>query len=357
MTLSRSLPSFLVVAFVAALAACPADPRDSKKSQVVARVGTSEIMESELLAVLAQRGTARIADPVARSTVARAMLDEMITERLMLLAAEEAGITVRDDEVDRELRSRADDYPPGTFQRLLVAEQLTLTEFREKVRRRLVQEAYLRARLASEAGITEQEVRARFEQSAKDHPVGEQVRARQILVKTSEEATHILEQLRARKIGFEAAAQKYSTSPDAEQGGDLGWFSKGDMPDDFDVCFNLEKGTISDVVISDYGFHLFQIVDRREAHVETFESARDRIEQEILRERQDQAYEKLLVELRQQTPVTINDALVDRVVSLLPPPPATPSEQVRDDTGSRALDSLPSAIDPVPPVPGKERAD
>jgi parvulin-like peptidyl-prolyl isomerase len=119
----------------------------------------------------------------------------------------------------------------------------------------------------------------------------------------------------------------------------------------FDVCFNLEKGTISDVVISDYGFHIFQIVDRRDAHKETLESARDKIEAEIVRERQDKAFDELMAELRRQTKVTVNDAALDRVVSLLPPAPVTPIERAHED--GDALDSLPSAIDPMPAVPGK----
>lgn len=349
---AASIALSLSLALTVVTAGCPADPRESAKSQVVAKVGDEIITEAELLASLAQHGTARI-EGAARSEVARAILDELITEHLMLQAAAKAGITVRDEDVEREVRSRAEGYPVGTFQRLLVAEQLTLKEFKEKVRRRLVQDAFLRARLAQEPAITEEEVKARFDATFKDQKVQEQVRARQILVKTAEEATHILEQVRGRKIGFEAAAAKYSTSPDADSGGDLGWFTRGDMPEVFDVCFNLEKGTISDVVISDYGFHIFQIVDRREEHKETFESARDKIEEEIVREHQDAAYQKLMTELRQQTKVVIHDSAVDRVVSLLPPPPVTPSEKPHDGE-ARSLDSLPSAIDPVPPLPGKE---
>lgn len=355
MLLRRVSLVFCVTVALVGVGGCPADPRDAKKSPVVAKVGPGEILESEFLSALAQRGTARIAEPAARTAVARAILDDLITERLMLQAAERAGVAVRDDEVDREVRTRAASYPPGTFQRLLVAEQLTLTDFKAKVRRRLMQDSFLRSRLAQAPGITEAEVRERFEAHARDssNKVGEQVRARQILVKTSEEAHHIFEELRARTISFEAAAQRSSTAPDAEQGGDLGWFSHGEMPDVFDVCFNLEKGTISDVVMSDYGFHIFQIVDRRDAYVETFEAARDRLEQEILRERQDDAYQKLLHELRKQTPVQIADEAVARIVSLLPPPPATPPV-APDATSARALDSLPGAIDPVPPVPGKD---
>jgi peptidyl-prolyl cis-trans isomerase C len=345
----------VVVAAAVVTTGCPSDPRDTAKSPVVARIGDQTILESELLGSLAQHGTARIADPTARNVVARAILDEMITERLMLQAAEKAGISVSDNEVDREVRSRSDGYPAGSFQRLLVAEQLTLTEFREKVRRRLVQDAYLRAKMAQATPITEAELRARYDAQPKDQKATEQVRARQILVHTSEEAMHILDQIRTKKITFEAAAQRYSTAPDAEQGGDLGWFTKGDMPDVFDVCFDLEKGIISDVVPSDYGFHIFQILDRREAHPDTFESARDRLEEEMVRERQDEAYQKLIAEMKMETPVKIVDSGVAHVVTLLPPAPVTPAELPPEDSQARALDSLPLAIDPVPPVPGREK--
>lgn len=348
----------LPVAAVAllAVAACPSDPRDEKKKLVVARIGDEEITQGELLTSLAQHGTARIADPTERNAVARSILDEMISNRLMLRAAEKAGITVRDDEVDREVRARAEGYPAGAFQRLLVAEQLTLPQFKENVRRHLVKDAFLRAKLALVPPITEAELRARFDAEPKDEKeVSERVRARQILVRTSEEAAHVLDLLRSRKITFEAAAQKFSTAPDAENGGDLGWFSKGEMPDVFDVCFNLDKGTISDIVASDYGFHIFQIVDKREEHPETFESARERLEEEVMRERQDDAYKKLLDQLRQETPVSVIDEAVAHVISLLPPPPVEPSESAPEDASARALDSLPGAIDPTPPVPGRDK--
>jgi parvulin-like peptidyl-prolyl isomerase len=350
--------AIIVLVGLIALSACPSDPRDEKKSPVVATIGDQKINETEFLAELSQRGTARIADSVARNSVARAVLDSMIGERLMLQAADKAGINVRDDEVEREVRARKEGYPPGAFERLLVAEQLTRDEFRASVKRHLTAEAFLRAKLAQAPPITEGELKKRFETESKDQKVSEQVRARQILVKTSEEATHVLDLLQHKKITFEAAAQKYSTAPDAENGGDLGWFSKGDMPDVFDVCFNLDKGVTSDIVASDYGFHIFQIVDRREEHPETFESARERIEEEVMRERQDEAYQKLLNELREETKVHVVDAAVAHVVSLLPPAPIEPATATssEDNANARSLDSLPGAIDPTPPVPGQKKA-
>ncbi|OGQ13217.1 MAG: hypothetical protein A2138_11420 [Deltaproteobacteria bacterium RBG_16_71_12] len=349
-------PLALALAFaVAGVLACPADPRDQEKTHVLARVGDVEIKDSTLLTALAQRGTARLTDPAQRMVVATTVLDAAIDEELLLLAAAKSGITVRDDEVGRELRARTDGYPPGTFQRLLNAEQLTIAGLRDKVRRRLVQDAFLRARLAEAQPLTEEDLRARFDATLKDKKVPAQVRARQILLKTSEEAVHVLAELRARKIGFEAAAQQYSAAPDAEDGGDLGWFSKGDMPDAFDICFNLENNTISDVVGSSYGFHIFQILDRKDERPETFEGARARLEEELTRERQSELYAKLLTELRAATTVSINREVLDRVVALLPTAPVEPSVVLPEDATARALDSHESAIDPVPELPKADR--
>lgn len=348
-------PLVLLLLGALTVAGCPADPRDKEKTHVLARVGDAELKDAALITALAQRGTARITDPAQRLAVAKVVLDEAIDEELVLLAAAKSGIVVRDDEVDRELRARTDGYPPGTFQRLLNAEQLTIAGLRDRVKRRLVQDAFLRARLAEAQPITDAELQARFDATLKDKKVPEQVRARQILLKTSEEAAHVLEELRGRKIGFEAAAQKYSAAPDAEDGGDLGWFGKGDMPDAFDICFNLEKNTISDVVGSSYGFHIFQVLDRREERPETLESARARLEEELVRERQTEQLQRLMAELRGGTPVVVNQEVFDRVLAMLPAAAAEPSTVLPEDATARALDSHGSAIDPMPELPKPDR--
>ncbi|MCC7075129.1 MAG: peptidylprolyl isomerase [Deltaproteobacteria bacterium] len=346
MTVARLLPLLLALGALG----CPGDPRDREKTHVLARVGDVEIKDTLLITALAQRGTARIADPTQRLAVATTVLDSAIEEELVLAAAAKSGISVRDDEIDRELRARTDGYPPGTFQRLLTAEQLTIAGLRERVQRRLVQDAFLRVRLAEAPPITEDELRARFDATLKDKGVPEQVRARHILLKTSEEAAHVLAELRGRKIGFEAAAHQYSAAPDAEDGGDLGWFSRGDMPDAFDICFNLESNTVSDPVGSSYGFHIFQVVDRRNERPETFDGARARLEEELLRERQTERFAKLLAELRAATTVNVNREVLERVVAMLPEANAEPSVVVPEEATARALDSHESAIDPVPEV-------
>lgn len=340
-----------VVVLVAFLAACPDDPRHAESTKVVARVGDLELKEGEVLSALAQRGVPRIPEPASRLAVARTVVDGLIEEQLLVQGAARAGITVADEDVEREIRARAEGYPTGMFQRVLVAEQLTIADLRAKVRRRLAGDAYLHARLASLPPIPEEDVRAVYAAKVAGVVRPPAVRARQILVRTEEEAQHLVDELRTKKTTFETAAQKFSAGPEAEQGGDLGWFSQGELPKVFDLCFLMEKGRVSDVVASEYGFHVFQVVDTRPAGPEPFDAARPRLEADMQRERRTAAVAEVVAELRKSMPVVVNEAALARVVARLPAPPEEPPSVERaGEASARALDAH-GSIDPLKEAP------
>ncbi len=89
-----------------------------------------------------------------------------------------------------------------------------------------------------------------------------EVRASHILVKTREEAQQVLSQLRSGGAKFEDLARQKSQCPSGKQGGDLGWFSKGRMVKAFeDAAFSLNKGALSEVVQTQFGFHVIKVTD------------------------------------------------------------------------------------------------
>lgn len=92
-----------------------------------------------------------------------------------------------------------------------------------------------------------------------------EVRASHILVKTREEAQQILGQLKNGGAKFEELARQNSQCPSGkQQGGDLGWFSKGKMVKPFeDAAFSLNKGALSEVVQTKFGFHVIKVTDIR----------------------------------------------------------------------------------------------
>lgn len=91
-----------------------------------------------------------------------------------------------------------------------------------------------------------------------------EVRAEHILVQTQEEAMNLKKQIENNEISFEDAAKKYSKCPSKTQGGDLGYFGRGMMVKEFeDAAFDGEKGTVSNPVQTQFGWHLIKVVDKK----------------------------------------------------------------------------------------------
>ncbi len=332
----------------AVLTACPADPRQ-RDPRPVAVAGALQIDQHEFLAVLAQRGVARMTDPEVRLKLARQILDQLIEEKMVLQAADAAGVVVSPDVVDRELRARTEGYPPGMFLRVLVAEQLTLDAFREGVKRRMTQDAFLRTQLAGLPPITDADIEAEYNRTMAQQKRPAQVRARQVLVRSAEEAAHVVDQIRTRRLTMEQAAIRFSEGLEAAEGGDLGWFALGDLPKVFEVCFVLEPGQVSDPQASEYGYHIFQVIEKRDERIEPLVAVRDRLYQRLSAEQQVNAAEAVIENLRAQHPTVVSESTLEAVVALLPEAPVTPIESV-EQGGGRPLDSHVQGADPIPPL-------
>lgn len=88
-----------------------------------------------------------------------------------------------------------------------------------------------------------------------------QVHAKHILVKTEEEASSILFDLK-RGASFEEIAQAKSICPSKKQGGDLGWFGRNRMVKEFETAaFSLKPGELSKPVKTQFGWHVIKVVE------------------------------------------------------------------------------------------------
>jgi peptidyl-prolyl cis-trans isomerase C len=125
--------------------------------------------------------------------------------------------------------------------------------------------------------VTEAQARAAYEEQIAKLTPEPEVRARHILVKTEEEAKEIVKQLKAG-ADFNELAKKSSDGPSAQTGGDLGYFSRGQMVKPFeDVAFSLQKGQISEPVQTEFGWHVIKVEDKRTRPLPSFDEVKDQL--------------------------------------------------------------------------------
>lgn len=113
------------------------------------------------------------------------------------------------------------------------------------------------------------------------------------------------DQVRAKTADFAELAKKYSEDGSAPNGGDLGWMSPGDLVPEFEQAMNrLQIGEVSNPVKSEFGWHLIQVMDRREGQL-TVEKQRQFARAAIRERKFDQAYQEWMRELRDNATVKI----------------------------------------------------
>jgi len=248
--------------------------------------------------------------PEEKEELERAFLVQVIDRELALDEAENLGITVTPMEVEEALQEYRRDYPAGAFEEMLSERGFTLDSWQRELTQNLLMEKVVRQAAYSGVTVSEEEIAAYYQEHRDTFDRPEQVRARQIVIASEAEGQRILGLLRQGE-SFAEMARQYSLSPDGEQGGDLGFFARGEMPPEFDaVVFSLPVGRLSDLVKSEYGFHIFLVEERRKAMRLGLDDVRDEIRSGLRAEKEDRAYQEWLGKLRGQAAIEVNWSLI-----------------------------------------------
>ena len=154
--------------------------------------------------------------------------------------------------------------------------------------------------------VTDEEVAAYYEKNKDKFEVPESVRASHILVSDDVEMKKVQEDLKGG-MSFEDAAKKHSTCPSKEQGGDLGFFSKGQMVPEFETAaFAMKAGeTTPEPVKTQFGLHLIKVTEKKEASVRPLAEMKDEIREGLLNEKKAKVYQDQLTKLREQYKVEV----------------------------------------------------
>lgn len=276
----------LMAVALLALAGCS----DSNSSETVATVDGKKITKDDLYEVLVQAS-----GPDA--------VDALIDEKIVALEVEKADIEISDEEIQKEL----DDFKENAggdeaFEAALEQSGISEKDFEEDII------LYLSIRKLMEplVEITDEDVKAYFEENKETFDTPEQVNARHILVKEEKLANDLHKQLKDG-ADFAELAKEHSTDGSAAMGGDLGFFPRGEMVPEFeDKAFSMEVGEISEPVKSDFGFHIVEVLEKEDAKEASFDEHKEEIKEKMLEEKMQTEYVAWLEEKREEYDIKNN---------------------------------------------------
>jgi peptidyl-prolyl cis-trans isomerase C len=239
----------------------------------------------------------------------RNLLNQLIEQHLFLEEAGRMKLDVSPEELSQAVERIKGDYASGEFETMLQSRQTTFEEWRERLRQEILSQKVINQSVPENIQITDEEIQAHYKEHPGDFVQPEEVRARQIVVANVETANAIREQA-MQGADFAALAKAHSLSPDKAQGGDLGFFARGDMPEEFDVVFNLGVGQISPIVKTAYGHHIFKVEERHPARPLSPSEAADRVRAQLTQERREQLFAAWVAGLKAKARITVNDQIL-----------------------------------------------
>jgi peptidyl-prolyl cis-trans isomerase C len=274
---------------------------------------TSDEFKVELNFELPKYNPSTFADKKQTLDLKKRILDQLIERKIFLKEAESLNIKANDDELENEFQDSKSNYNEKTFQKMLQAKNLNYSEWKERKKFKLILNKLATESIKPHIKITEQDVENYYQQNKHEFFLPERIHAQQI-VTDSEEKTNILRKRILKGEDFSVIAMQNSLSPDHEKGGDLGIFAKGIYPEVFDkICFNLGVGQISEVIKTDYGYHIFKVVEQYPAKQQTLEEIKDTLAAKLQRKMGEELFENWKKEVLAKANVQINLNLLERI--------------------------------------------
>ncbi|KGR81807.1 foldase [Lysinibacillus odysseyi 34hs-1 = NBRC 100172] len=250
---------------------------DGGDSRTVATVNKEKITEGELNKLL-------------QSQYGSTALDSLITNKIVELEAKKLDIKVSDKEIAEEYKTYTESYGgEEALLKSLESYNMTKKDVEKDIKNYLltlkVMEDYI--------DVTDEDVKAYYEENKESFNTEEQVQASHILVEDEATANEVIKKLNAGE-DFGELAHEYSTDTvSAENGGELGYFSKGQMVEEFEnAAFAMKVGEVSKTPVkTEHGYHIIKVTDKKAAVKANFESAKEEARKKLVEERVNEQYQ------------------------------------------------------------------
>jgi peptidyl-prolyl cis-trans isomerase C len=298
----------------------PVKPVPAVLPAVVAKVNGEDVQKWEVEAALKQ-AEASAGGPVPadkRDAVLRSILDEIVTYHLLAQEARGRKMDASETDVDAEMLKIRQEFPTeDAYKQALLLQGVTVEQLRDITRRAMQARKIVDAEVTTKIAVQDADVDAFYKQNIDRFKQGDSVHVSHIYLAVPPDAppaeknqkraaaSELLKQLRAG-ADFAKVARENSNDATAANGGDLGFFAKGDMPPDFEkVAFDLKPGTMSGVVELQTGLHIIKVHERRGPRTAPLAEVRENVKQFLLDGQRQTKLDALLGQIKAKSKIQI----------------------------------------------------
>ena len=243
--------------------------------------------------------------------------EQAIGAKLLMDEATRLDVPVSDAEVDEQVEKVVLQVGGReAFKAALEQQKTSEADFRDQLRRGRRVDKLVEKAVAGVDEPTEADIQKHFEEHKDEYSAGERVLAQHILITpdgdtqtSKDEAKRKIAEIRERVLGgkpFADEAAAHSMCPSGKEGGSLGWFSRGMMVPEFDqAAFTMKVGDVSDIIETQFGYHLIFKTDHEDAGEADFYQVREQVRDFIRHARRGDAMTAYVEELKAKAQIEI----------------------------------------------------
>jgi peptidyl-prolyl cis-trans isomerase C len=266
-------------------------PPTDKAAVVNGTVITQDELDSQMNMVVDRlQASGRFPDVSQLEEIRGQVLENLIARELLYQESQKKGIKISEEEVNEQLVSLKGQFPnEEEFNKALKRMNLTEASIKEKLARDLSLKKLIDHEVAPKVKLSDMDIRAFYENNPETFKQPERVKASHILVKVDPKADASQKAEAQKKIDlvqaklqkgedFGALAKEYSEGPSGPKGGELGYFTRGQMVKPFeDAAFAMKPGEVSGKVETRFGYHLIKVTDKTPETTMSYDDVKDRL--------------------------------------------------------------------------------
>jgi peptidyl-prolyl cis-trans isomerase C len=270
----------------------PSPTADSSDNALVLQIGDRQWTNDDFKRFVQLQYPSMSQEP-GSSRLLSSLFDNFVEQETIIYQADQEKTTVSDDEIaDYEKRLEGDSPPANA---------------RPAIRDVLIAQKFLYFRVYHDIQVSDREVEAYYNGHIEEYRKSEEILLFQILVNNHDQAVRLRSELLSNPNRFEEIAHKESQSPEAANGGQMGYFERGVLPKEMEnIVFSLQMGDISPITETPYGFHIFKVTKIKKKRLLAFATVAPEIRERILSEKLHSAYQQFLAELRRRLKLSIH---------------------------------------------------